>query len=305
MAKRKAIDRVGSLDGEAVARILSLAERIQESPGDYARALERRTLALLFMQESTRTRVGFTVAMHKLGGTTVEVTKSRTHFTMTQAESLADTVRVVSAYADVLALRHPDAGALEIAMENCDVPLINCGNGTDEHPTQALVDAFAIKKAFGAIENLRVQIVGDLASMRAAHSLFILLTRFPKVRVELVSPPEKRMPRGYLETAGPGSASVVESDTFDPATADVVYMAGYPRREAESREGDATGGRFLLTVEKAKSIKPGAVILSPLPRIDEIERGVDSLPQAQYFRQSARGLFVRMAVLLFLLADTK
>jgi aspartate carbamoyltransferase catalytic subunit len=210
---------------------------------------------------------------------------------MSAGESLPDTVRTLAAYCDAILLRHPEIQAPTIAAEVSEAPVINCGNGHDEHPTQALIDLLAIREARGEIDGTRIAIAGDLAHMRAVHSLLAGLALFDEVDLRLISPSELRAPG---ELVPPGAK---ETDALDLDDVDIVYMAGFAPRTPAGEFGEELRARFILTTDRAAALDASVRILCPMPRIDEIETGVDALPQAAYFHQSALGLPMRMAVL--------
>jgi aspartate carbamoyltransferase catalytic subunit len=267
--------------------------------------LHGKILGMFFLQESTRTRVGFSAAAQRLGAGVVEVQGNRHAMLSSSPERDSDTLRIMSDYADVVAVRHHDPDFVRAAARWITRPLVNCGNGNDEHPTQALIDLFAIRCHFGCISGLTVRIAGDLRSMRVAHSLVGALKRYPSVHIELASPTHLRMPESYLTGDTGRGTSIAERATFDTREADVVYVAGYPRQRVSSVAKEKARLRYRLTTTQARHMRPSALILCPLPRFDEIAQDVDALPQAGYFQQSAAGLFVRMAVLKFLLKQPR
>lgn len=270
--------------------------------GDVARPPPRRwpappIVALLFFEASTRTRVGFETATYRLGGQAVVVNEAKYHDRMSGAESLEDTVRCIQAYSDVLCLRHPDDGALVRLMPILNKPVVNCGNGFDEHPTQALIDLMTIHNSLGRLDNLTVALVGDLRYARAAHSLVLGLSRFDGVMVKAASPRQLRLPDRYrLPYEGSGNR-YLEREDMDLSDVDVVYVTGFPPRLPAGEFSQAVRDRYKITAQTARLLRPEAIILCPLPRIDEIDTDVDALPQARYFQQSENGLAMRMAVL--------
>jgi aspartate carbamoyltransferase catalytic subunit len=282
--------KVADLARTDVDALLDQALALASSPAA-APTPTGKLIVLAFFQDSVRTRVGFTAAAARLGVATTVVAGVRYGPTMSGGESLPDTARTLGAYCDAILLRHPDSDAPSIAAELAGVPVINCGNGHDEHPTQALIDLLAIRDARGTIDGTRIGIAGDLRHMRAVHSLLHALALYDDVHVRLISPPELKAPP---ETLPPGA---VETGALDLEELDIVYMAGFAPRTPVGDFDDQTRSRFALTTERARRLDPAVRILCPMPRIDEIEPGVDALPQAHYFRQSALGLPMRMAVL--------
>lgn len=257
------------------------------------------TVGLLFFEESTRTRAGFEVAAARLGGRAVVVAAAKHTREMSAAESWEDTVRSIGPYFDVLCIRHHDATAPRHAAQLVDVPVLNCGNGTDEHPTQALVDLLAIADHLGRPpDGVRVTIVGDLRHMRAAHSLLLALALFDDVRVTAVSPAALAFPDTYGDRFLAAGHRLSRATSLDRALdTDVLYMAGFPPRTPMGVWRDAERDPFRLTVSRARQLSADAAVLCPLPRVDEIEFAVDDLGQARYFRQSQLGVAMRTALL--------
>ncbi len=254
-----------------------------------------KILGLLFFQPSTRTRVGFHAAMARLGGATVEVAETKLQPGMGKAESLTDTVRSVSAYCDCLVLRHPSGDEFRSAIAVSDVPVINGGSGGEHHPTQALIDLFAIQRRFARLEGLRIGMAGDLEGSRAVRSLIQALAYFPPRELRLMSPKGRELPLPFLR--GFSSSEINQRYELTVEGLDILYMAGLPKGLGESELDEAVRERFRLTRSRAERLPTEALVLNPLPRIDEIEIEVDELPVAGYFTQSREALFVRCAVL--------
>ena len=276
-------------------------ERLLASAGQYRRGGAARhpeaVVALAFFEDSLRTRVGFEAAAARLGARGLSVTAFKQTEAMGQPESLLDTVRSIDGWCDVLCLRHPDAAAVRAVGEVAHVPVINCGGGRDEHPTQALVDLFAIQELRGAIDGLTIGLLGDLHAMRTAHSLALALARFDRITVRCIGPAGLELPERFAEPLRAAGHSLSVTTVMDVEGLDVLYVAGLP---AHTRAGTLTASeqaRFHVTCEVVRRMPADALVLSPLPRVDEIRPDVDSTPQAVYFRQSALGLNVRMAVL--------
>jgi aspartate carbamoyltransferase catalytic subunit len=259
-----------------------------------------RILGLVFFQPSTRTRVGFHAAMARLGGTAIEVTETKAQPGMSQPESLVDTIRSISGWCDALVLRHHSSEELQAAAEASDAPVINGGSGCEHHPTQALLDLFAIRRRFGRLEDLRIGIAGDLGSSRAARSLVEALAHFSPRELRLMAPLGRELPGSVL--AGLDGARIDVRHDLAVEDLDILYMAGLPEGVGDGRLDEVIRGRFRLTRARAEALDPGALVLDPLPRIDEIEPEVDALPAAGYFAQSREALFVRCAVLERVLA---
>ncbi len=275
-------------------RILQRAEELSHECNSSYRP-SNKVLGLLFFQPSTRTHFGFHAAIARLGGTGISLCERRYESAMSRAESPVDTVRSVSAYCDALVLRHGEPSVFKQAMDAAEVPVINGGCGADRHPTQALIDLYAIRSSIGRLEGLHVGLAGDLATSRAARSLIRALTYFSPAELRLMLPAERPILAPELERF---SGRVVRSlDYLDLTDLDVLYMAGFPEGVGNMKVSDRVRSQFRLTLARARKLCDRTSLLCPLPRIDEIAEAVDSLPQSRYFEQSAQGLFVRMALL--------
>ena len=267
--------------------------------------LQGRILATLFYEPSTRTRLSFEAAMQKLGGSVLSVENARDSSSAVKGESIADTIRVVSGYADAIAIRHFQEGTAAAAAASSPVPVINAGDGAGEHPTQALADTYTIHRELGRLDQLRVMLVGDLLYGRTIHSLLPLLAMYPRLEVALVSPPSLRLPAQYVQELRERNVRLLETDTLDQAIseADVVYVTRVQGERFPSvQEYEAVKDAYVLTGTTAQRLKPGAVIMHALPRLNEIAPEVDLDPRAAYFRQARNGLYVRMALLAGMLA---
>jgi len=264
---------------------------------DRSRAFRKAdcVLGLFFFQSSTRTRLGFHAAAARLGAAVITLGEMRYEDGMTQAEAPYDAFRSVASYCDLIVLRHQEEDEFRRMVAVSPAPVINGGCGTRHHPTQALTDLFHIRSRLGRLEFLRVGIAGDLSNSRAARSLLESMMHFKVSEVRLMCPPERQVVLPNLD-AYPAE-QVRQLDYLDLTGLDVLYMAGYPEGSGPERSLREERWRFRLTRERAQELPEAALILDPLPRIDEIEPEIDSLPQATYFNQSQDGLFVRMAVL--------
>ncbi len=283
------------LDAVEVTRILDRAAVFAST--DVEASLPCPTvIGLLFFQPSTRTRIGFAVAAARLGGTSVEIQETKYLPGMLEPESLEDTVRVVGDYCDVLVLRHDSVDAFQAALQVAPVPVICGGAGQRYHPTQTLVDLYAIRKHLGRLDSLRIGLVGDLHTSRSAHSLLRALAWYGPEEVRLMAP-AGREPEGCVLEGLPASVKCTSRDQLDAKDLDVLYMAGMPPGTGEERFDDATLADFYLTPERLTELPESGVVLCALPRTGEIDPRVDSDSRAVYFEQSADGLFVRMAVL--------
>ena len=282
----KNIVSMADFSKEEIEQILFLAKDVEANPEKFSEALKGKTLAIAFFEPSTRTRVGFSAAMQKLGGNVVEVYESKLSDKMSAPESDEDTLRVVSDYADFVALRHKSRDLVKNLKINSRI--INCGNGNDEHPTQTLIDLYTVLKEIGRLDNLSVAIAGDLRGMRAGHSLVLGLAKFDSIRLTLLSPKLLSMPREYL------NSEVIEKNNFEFTNEDILYVAGFPPAKEVSEDERKS---YILNASMLRGKK--TIIMNPLPRVDEIDIAIDSMQNAKYFEQSKNGLFVRMAVLLY------
>jgi len=276
--------------------------RCDGMPARKLNLLEGRLLANLFFEPSTRTSSSFATAMVRMGGDYLNLNTATS--SSKKGETLADTVRVMSQYADVLAIRHPSDSVYSDLAEEIDtaIPILNAGNGASEHPTQALLDLLCIQTELGAssLDGLQVTLVGDLKYGRTVHSLSVLLSRFDNVTLNLVAPPELRMPSTWLETIRRDNPTmrIVEVDEYHDVVdkTDVLYMTRVQQERFESAQAyEAVKGRYVLTAADLAHSK--ALVLHPLPRVDEISSCVDSMPNAKYFEQVGYGVVMRSALL--------
>ena len=267
--------------------------------------LRGRILATLFYEPSTRTRFSFESAMQKLGGGVITAENARDSSSATKGETIADTIRVVSSYADVIAIRHYEQGTAEAAARISPVPIINAGDGIGEHPTQALADVYTIKKELGRLGGLRIALVGDLLNGRTIHSLLPLLCLYPGVSVDLISPWQLRLPLRYREMLLEKGVAFQEGEKLEGAIkqADVAYITRVQReRFAAQEDYDAVKDAYVVDAKMADGLKPEAIIMHALPRVNEISPEVDANVRAAYFRQAKNALYIRMALLKYLLA---
>jgi len=268
-------------------------------------SLSGRILATIFYEPSTRTRLSFEAAMQKLGGGILTAENARENSSAAKGESIADAVRVIGGYADVIVMRHFEEGAAKAAAEISPVPLINAGDGAGEHPTQALVDIYTIMKELGGVEGKRIALAGDLLYGRTIHSLLQLLCLYPGVSIDLISPTNLRLPRKYIEYLEQNNVAFQELETLDKSIkhADVLYITRVQReRFAVVSEYEAIKDSYYVDAKIADQLQPNAIILHALPRLNEIAVDVDNNPRAAYFRQAKNGLYVRMALLDHLLS---
>ena len=264
--------------------------------------LRGKILATLFFEPSTRTRLSFEAAMQRLGGRVLSVSEAKST-SASKGESLHDTIRTVDGYADAIVIRHPEIGAAEVAARATSKPVLNAGDGAGEHPTQSLLDLYTIRKEQGRVDGLTIAIVGDLKHGRTVHSLATLLSRF-KVSFLFVAPEALRMPPEIIARVRANGASFRETDDLGRALAesDVAYMTRVQReRFADPAEYDRLKDAYVLTRAGLAKAKASITVMHPLPRVNEIATDVDDLPGAAYFRQSANGVPVRMALLALLI----
>lgn len=296
-SERATIDRIFK-----IAKNFERTEKIGRTP----KILKNKVLACVFYEPSTRTRFSFESAMLKLGGGVIS-TESASHFSSAiKGETLEDTISIISGYADGIVLRHPDAGAAERAAKVSSVPIINAGDGSREHPTQALLDLYTIKKEIGRIDRLHIAMAGDLQHGRTIHSLLHLLSLCKNITVSLVSPRTLLLPneyRTFLKKHRVPFSECRNLTTVLPLI-DVLYMTRIQKeRFASIRRYDLVKNSFVLNKALMKQLNPDAVVMHPLPRVNEISQEIDSDPRAAYFRQAKNGLFIRMALLKILLSN--
>ncbi len=264
--------------------------------------LKGKILANLFYEPSTRTSSSFLAAMERLGGSVIPINEVR-YSSVTKGESLADTVRTLECYADVIVLRHPETGSAAIAANAARKPIINAGDGIGEHPTQALLDLFTIREELGGIDGLTVTMLGDLKYGRTVHSLAKLLALY-RVRVNYVSPEILRMPAELIAQLRKRGLPQAEHTALDAVLAetDVLYVTRVQKERFDNMEDyESVKGTYTITPETMKRAKPSFVLMHPLPRVGEIAVEVDDDPRAAYFRQMEYGLYVRMALLAMVL----
>lgn len=292
------------LSTEEINSLIDTANDIIENPGKYSERCRGKKLATLFFEPSTRTRLSFEAAMYELGGNVLGFSEAQSS-SASKGESVADTVRVVESYADIIAMRHPKEGAPTVAALNASIPVINAGDGGHNHPTQTLTDLITIKRELGRLDNLTIGMCGDLKFGRTVHSLIGAAARYENIRFVFIAPRELRLPdyiiNDVLEKNG---IEYRETESLEDAMPelDVLYMTRV-QRERFFNEADyiRLKDTYVLTPEKLTSAKKNMRILHPLPRVNEISVSVDSDPRACYFRQAANGKYIRMALILKLL----
>lgn len=291
---------------EELYELLEHASDIAEHPEKYADSCHGKILATLFFEPSTRTRLSFEAAMIELGGNVIGFSSANSS-SASKGESMADTAKVISCYADIMAIRHPLEGAPYVASENATVPVINAGDGGHCHPTQTLADLLTIYREIGRFDNLTVGCCGDLMHGRTVHSLLSALTRYKNVKIVLISPQELQLP-GYMkkEVLDKNAMTYVETESLEDAIPelDVLYMTRIQQERFDRNEDyERLKDSYVLTPEKMANAKPTMRVLHPLPRVNEISVKVDADPRAAYFRQVLNGKFMRKALILKLLKE--
>lgn len=296
---------IRQFDPPAIAELFALTDRMQTRPAEASRLGRQRLMATLFYEPSTRTRLSFEAAMARLGGQIISTENAASMSSAVKGESLEDTARIVSGYADVIVLRHHEAGSARAAAAVADVPVLNAGDGPGEHPTQALLDAYTIQRRAGRLDHLRVALVGDMAYGRTAHSLTLLLANYPGQRITFVAPDVARAPAALVAELRERGVEVEESEDFLGAlgACDVLYMTRVQKERFPSPDLYAQAqGRFSLDERALAALSARAWILHPLPRLGELPERVDGDARAVYFEQARNGVPVRMALLARALA---
>lgn len=290
-------------DPSTLAELFQAAEemeKIAQRGGiqDYS----NRIMATLFYEPSTRTRFSFETAMHRLGGRVISTENAREFSSVSKGETLEDTIRIMNGYADVIVLRHNQEGAARRAAEVSRIPVINAGDGAGQHPTQALLDLYTIRKELGRMDGLRIALVGDLAQGRTVRSLAYLLAKFQDIRMYLVAPPSLKMREDILEYLRRHQVEYSEETALADVLpkVDVVYQTRIQKERFGNRIADyeKCRGVYIIDDSSLRRMRPDAIIMHPLPRLDEITVEVDNDRRAAYFRQAQNGLYVRMALLI-------
>ena len=291
-----------------VDQIINTALDIIANRGKYAEAAKGKKLATLFYEPSTRTRLSFTSAMMELGGTVLGFSDAASS-SVSKGETVADTVRVLGCFADIIAMRHSKEGAPLVASHYADVPVINAGDGSHAHPTQTLTDLLTIRREKGRLNNLTIGFCGDLKFGRTVHSLIKALSRYEGINVVLIAPEELRLP-SYIrrEVCDKNNVPTREVTSMEEVMSelDILYMTRVQKeRFLDEEEFERLKDSFILNPERLKAAKEDMIVLHPLPRVNEITRDVDNDPRAAYFRQVENGKFVRMALIYTLLKWAK
>ncbi|MBQ4017590.1 MAG: aspartate carbamoyltransferase [Oscillospiraceae bacterium] len=291
---------------EELQELIDTANDIIEHPAFYSDKCRGRKLATLFYEPSTRTRLSFEAAMYELGGNVLGFSEANSS-SAAKGESVADTAKTVSCYADIIAMRHPKEGAPLVAAMNASIPVINAGDGGHNHPTQTLADLLTIYREKGGFENLTVGFCGDLKFGRTVHSLISALSRYKGLKVVLISPVELKLP-SYVKKEVLAARSIPYTQTTDLESVmpelDILYMTRVQRERFFNEEDYLRlKDSYILTPEKLKNAKQDLAILHPLPRVNEISVAIDDDPRACYFKQVLYGKYMRMALILKLLKE--
>ena len=288
---------------EEIIQILSLSQNIIENPSKYSRVCEGKLLATLFYEPSTRTRLSFESAMYRLGGSVVGFSEPNSS-SVSKGESLGDTIRTVSCYADVIVMRHPVAGSAEEAAKYTEIPFINAGDGGNQHPTQTLTDLLTIKSLKGNLDNHTIGLCGDLKNGRTVHSLVKAMSRYKGTKFIFISPDELKMPKYIKEAIQEQGHAYYETNNLDEVigSLDILYMTRVQRERFENQEQyEKLKNYYILNKSKMQNAREDMLVMHPLPRVNEIDVEIDFDERAVYFKQAKYGMFVRMALIMKLL----
>ncbi len=291
------------LNTDELEQLIKTANDIIENPAKYSEKCKGKKLATLFFEPSTRTRLSFEAAMYELGGNVIGFSEAQSS-SASKGESVADTAKVISCYADIIAMRHPKEGAPLVAAMNASVPVINAGDGGHNHPTQTLADLLTIYREKGGFENLTVGLCGDLKFGRTVHSLIAALSRYTGVKFVLISPQELKLPGYVKQTLDDRGIPYTETASLEEPMPqlDILYMTRVQRERFFNEEDYLRlKDSYVLTPEKLRNARADMCILHPLPRVNEISVAVDNDPRACYFKQVLYGKYMRMALILMLL----
>ncbi len=292
------------LTTEELSELISVANDIIDHPQKYAEACKGKKLATLFFEPSTRTRLSFEAAMYELGGNVLGFSEAQSS-SAAKGESVADTAKTISCYADIIAMRHPKEGAPLVASMNASVPVINAGDGGHNHPTQTLADLLTIYREKGGFDNLTIGLCGDLKFGRTVHSLIAAMSRYKNIQFVLISPDELKLP-SYVKKDILKKKGIPYEQTTDLLSVmpklDILYMTRVQRERFFNEEDYLRlKDSYILTPEKLETAKETLSIMHPLPRVNEISVAIDDDPRACYFKQVLNGKYMRMALILKLL----
>ncbi|MCX8147093.1 MAG: aspartate carbamoyltransferase [Candidatus Woesearchaeota archaeon] len=305
--KGKSIISINDLSKEEIVYILEKTMYMENmNEKKKCELLKGKVMASLFFEPSTRTRLSFQSAMKRLGGKVIGFSDPKTS-SAAKGESLFDTIKMVDSYADVIVIRHPLEGAARLASESADIPVINAGDGANQHPTQTLLDLYTIKKSQGKVTGLHIAMCGDLKYGRTVHSLAVALSHF-NCRLYFVAPEILKMPKYYLNELKKKGIQFSEHEKIEDVIGkvDIFYCTRIQKeRFTDPAEYEKVKDVYILTKDMLKDVKPNLKIMHPLPRVNEISIEVDKTPYAHYFQQAANGLFVRQALLALTLGAIK
>ena len=285
---------------DLLEQIMTRASEMEREPHRAAGRLQGRVMAALFYEPSTRTRLSFEAAMLRLVGSTMGTDNAREFSSAAKGETLEDTIRIVNGYADVIVLRHDEEGAARRAAAVSGVPIINAGDGRGQHPTQALLDIYTIRAELGRVDGVEIAMVGDLANGRTVRSLTYLLSKYRDVRVWFVAPQAVAMRQDIKDHLDEHRVEWSETEDLESilGKVDVVYQTRIQKeRFSDPAAYQAVKGVYRVTPATMERLGPQAIVMHPLPRVDEIDPAVDADPRAAYFRQARNGLYIRMALL--------
>ena len=295
-----------NLSVEEIDELVATAQDIIADPKKYAEVCHGKKLATLFFEPSTRTRLSFEAAMYELGGNVLGFSEAQSS-SAAKGESVADTVKTVSCYADIIAMRHPKEGAPLVASRAASVPVINAGDGGHNHPTQTMADLLTISREKGTFENLTIGVCGDLKFGRTVHSLINAMSRYKGLRMVLISPEELKVP-SYVkkDVLVKNNIPYVQTTDLEGAMSelDVLYMTRVQRERFFNEEDYLRlKDSYILTPDKLKNARKDMIIMHPLPRVNEISVAIDDDPRACYFKQVLNGKYMRMALIMKLLKE--
>ncbi len=303
----KHLTHIYDFNTEQIDTLISVAKDIMQNQGKYIDALRGRVLATLFYEPSTRTKFSFEAAMQRLGGSVIGFAGAD-NTSVVKGESLKDTIRTISGYANVIVMRHFTEGMPMEASKYSRVPLINAGDGKNQHPTQTLTDLLTISSELGRLDNLTIVMEGDLKQGRTVHSLTEAMMRYKGNHFIFVSPVELQMPKDVLDELDEAGCTYEVTDDFENAIAraDVLYMTRLQKeRFDDPEEYERLKNNYILDIEKMKLAKEDMIVMHPLPRVNEITDEVDDDKRAKYFDQAKYGLFMRMALILTLVKENE
>ena len=294
---------IKDLSVEEINDLIKVAKSIIKSPDKYSHKCDGKILATLFFEPSTRTRLSFESAMMRLGGKVLGFSEASSS-SVSKGESVADTIHVVGGYSDVIAMRHPKEGAPFVASVKSSVPIINAGDGGHNHPTQTLTDLLTISQEKGSLDNLTIGLCGDLKFGRTVHSLINAMLRYKNIKFVLISPDELKLPEYMIKILEASGVEYTETNDIEEymGDLDILYMTRV-QKERFFNEQDYIRLKdyYILNKDKLKTAKKDLCIMHPLPRVNEIATDVDDDPRAAYFRQAEYGVYIRMALIMYML----